>query len=525
MEKLKFDFSVSKQPIEEKNIDHLRQKTKQGRLQNHTVTLVVLGTGALLSVTAAVVAAVFAAYLLAAACATAFTFFSISIFLSSRIKPIQQQNPTPTPLIEYIPQSPAAQAYTNMQALIADMNPLPFPPELKPQQELHFPAKNPKENIFSEKDKEIELLKKRIDEFESIEGKKQKNEIEKLKEENGILTGKINDLNQQIIEKNQKILDLQQGELAKVENLQSLLEEEKIRRKSLEIAVEKAKNSPVNRKQQKKLEDILNEIFKGKKTGKKGNQVNEIRAILINDLTANNIASREEITKYYESLIKITDLEQNEVILSEDLKIEFDEKDAKQIRNILNETLQTEITFSTDIHELKTFFELLLKEKLISDEKFHEILLDWEATILESKMLIKKLNDARNAKTTLESLKFYNKALSPKNLKRYLETFIQTAPKTRFLDSVILKLNETEEGKKLCDDFCRTHNFLTVLNYTPKFVQRITRHPLLQAEMLKVISTHPELKNAIEYNYFYIKSYADRVNVLNPKNDAKLHKS
>lgn len=64
----------------------LEANAKVGSLNNRTVALIILGSASILSVVAAVVSLVFASYIVAAVCATAFIAFALSTVIVSQIK-------------------------------------------------------------------------------------------------------------------------------------------------------------------------------------------------------------------------------------------------------------------------------------------------------------------------------------------------------------------------------------------------------------------------------------------------------
>lgn len=551
---------------------------KEGVLRNHKVSMVILGAATALAGIAAIVAAVFAAYLLAAVCASAFILFAVSSFVVSRIR-ISQEDSTTKPLEKKI-----AEVKKNTQLVAkAPVQELKKQVE-RPNQGKAKENKEPVQNLIKEdvllknellqkeaalekQKEEIEKLRKALAEprnpeiakkpveehqgQESIkkpseQGLQASEEIASLKEENQRLKKELEQHKEEHQLKQKEAADKQQLELQELLNIaesedghQSEEENLPAQKEGPAITQESLKEQTEEKGKSSGFGTLLKSFMKPKKKDETKNPVNKYEPY-IDDL--NKIKDVELAGRYIKSKRRIEKLESKEIKIVDKIVLTTSPENEKIIKRAFLELVQTELSFCTKIEKLRAFYDFIIKDKLFKGDDYKDIISEFDILITESKALYEALNKVQvealkkvQSKESVEELiKGYCEVYSPKRIKKYLEPYIKAVPRANDLKESLKKASLRAEGKKIS---ARLSSLLgdtaDIESSFLEIIQRMPRHKMLMIEFLKLIVTSDNLKNMLDpnkhnvtfdndlnnilyHNLSYIKAFGDLINVFSP---------
>lgn len=473
---------------------------KTGNLRNRTFALIILGSASVIAATAAVVAGIFASYIVAAVCAVAFITFAISTLVVSQIK-------------------------------------APEPKKL--EQGLQEPLKNEllKKQVQAELDAhllEIDDLKKIIANHKEQEPVKKAPEIKQanakiitLENENKKLKDQLDQelkIKQDEIDKLNERLNLaEKGPQDEVESLKKQLKTQNAEFKAKVNALEKDADAIRNEAGKKLLDAVsknLDETIKKTKDKKKKNKYVQL-AILQKEFL-NNPTMKDTIAQIG-IMTKREHLENQGIANFDEIKLNLKKQNrrdsvtqkiievdvTKKMNDNFTEILETEKSFLGNMQKLRKNFDGLYAEKLISDEEFKEMTSGWDSIITESSLLIEKLKILDDPTASLtDKIIVFQKTFSSKEIKNYLDAFIIPVSHYISFNKKTEEITKTEKGKVLKAE--------ENLDYIIMPAQRLPRIELFMQTISSLIQSPDNLKKAINHNHSYLKTSIEMINRLTP---------
>ncbi len=184
---------------------------------------------------------------------------------------------------------------------------------------------------------------------------------------------------------------------------------------------------------------------------------------------------------------------------------------------LLDELLDTEITFKLDMAILKEHYKKLLNENIIDSADYDELTSDLEKIIKESQTLLNNLAPLiNNQATAKDKLIAHQKAFSPENIKNYYEAYKAFVPKTQSLAKKMIEIEKTTRGAQATKAFKGENKTISPSDYISFPMQRILRHQLLMADIIKNTSTdNDEFKSEMKNNILYLQNYTKLINLSN----------
>lgn len=491
---------------------------KAGRLNNRTITVVMLAGASILVATAAIVAAVFASYLVAAVCAGSCLLLAFSAILASQIK----HSPALLDLIKKM-----TQKITNLLLEIKELRgrqPLPVIPS--PNQELlkqieelkrELENKNKLLNIPTQdlKIPKIEVLIPLLDEKfveipqvntpEEFELKEEEQEEEEVPEKVAKLQNLQKEtelLKKEPEEKDEllKVVELNKND-AKADLLKDLNQDEEIYDledlKKLVTTPSDLQVDPTTMQKKEKEEELQSvEVKKNQKKKKKKPKKNKDNFLDIAE-TIKKLENKE--------IQKLNKIEINQ---------EFEDK----LKPILNEIIRTEKSFNIDLKKLPTYLQQLKNEKIINQNEYQVISNNWQSLIMQSDKLIKKLENLEDLNIDIsQKLKALLEAFSPEQIKAYLHLCVEITSSK--MHAFLLSKESIPVVDGLIKSFEKSNNMKVPSGITITPLQRIVRFQLLMESILKKVELQQDvnLTKALQHNLSYVIAYTNLMNALTPK--------
>lgn len=195
--------------------------------------------------------------------------------------------------------------------------------------------------------------------------------------------------------------------------------------------------------------------------------------------------------------------------------ISYDPKKEIKLSKTLEEFLKTEASFCDSLKKIKTFFDNLKIETLITEEEFNETTFGWNDLIEESEKISRTLKQTSDANINpVEQIRAFQAAFSPKNIKKYLEAFAISIPKFRTVSEKLDQIQNTSKGLKLSQKFSNENNKSLLRDFTITTPQRITRINLIMQDLSTKFDWNDEFQKALNHNLEYFKAYVEYINTL-----------